>query len=100
MDLVVRTRTMPAPGQTILGRDFVTIPGGKGANQAVAAAKLGGNVHLVGRVGDADFGARLLNGLRQHNVHADIVTVTEGTPSGVAMILVDKAGENSIIVAP
>jgi ribokinase len=100
MDLVVRTRTMPAPGQTVLGTDFVTIPGGKGANQAVAAAKLGGDVHFVGRVGDDDFGQRLLNGLRQHKVNTKFVIVTEGVASGVASILVDRAGENSIVVAP
>src|SRR5947209_7947242 len=97
MDLVCRTTEIPRPGQTILGSDFVTFPGGKGANQAVAAAKLGGDVHFVGRVGDDDFGARLLNGLRQHNVNTDHVTVTEGVPSGVAMIQVNKAGENSIV---
>jgi ribokinase len=100
MDLVCRTPYIPAGGETILGSDFVTIPGGKGANQAVAAAKLGGDVHMIGRVGDDDFGSRLLNGLRQHDVNTRYVTVTEGTSSGVAMILVDKKGENSIVVAP
>jgi ribokinase len=100
MDLVCRTPHMPAPGQTLLGSDLVTIPGGKGANQAVAAAKLGGDVHFVGRVGDDDFGQRLLNGLRNHHVRTDQVTVTEGASSGCALILVDKKGENSIVVAP
>src|SRR5688500_6072563 len=105
MDLVCRTREVPRPGQTILGTDFVTIPGGKGANQAVAAAKLArGNdnapVYMVGRVGEDDFGERLLNGLVQHKVDTRYVTVTEGVPSGVAMILVNRAGENSIVVAP
>jgi ribokinase len=100
MDLVCRTPHMPAGGETILGSDFVTVPGGKGANQAVAAAKLGGDVHMIGRVGDDDFGQRLLNGLKNHGVNTDFVTVTEGMASGVAMILVDKKGENSIIVAP
>ena len=100
MDLVCRTHHIPAPGETILGTDFVTIPGGKGANQAVAAAKLGGDVHMVGRVGDDDFGQRLLNGLGNHRVNIDHVTVTEGTASGVAQILVDRRGENAIVVAP
>src|SRR5688500_15000721 len=95
MDLVCRTQRIPSAGETILGSDFVTIPGGKGANQAVAAAKLGGDVHMVGRVGSDDFGARLLNGLRQHGVNAAHVTVTEGAASGVALIEVDKRGENS-----
>ncbi|HEV7301013.1 MAG TPA: ribokinase [Tepidisphaeraceae bacterium] len=100
MDLVCRTPSMPAPGETILGSNFVTVPGGKGGNQAVAAAKLGGDVHMVGRVGDDDFGARLLNGLKQHKVNVDHVTVSEGIASGIAMILVDTKGENSIVVAP
>lgn len=100
MDLVCRAARVPAPGETILGSDLVTIPGGKGANQAVAAAKLGAEVYFVGRVGNDDFGARLLNGLQQHRVKTDFVTVTEGVSSGCAMILVDKKGENSIIVSP
>jgi ribokinase len=103
MDLVCRVERMPLPGQTILGTDFVTIPGGKGANQAVAAAKLsspGTEVYIVGRVGNDDFGQRLLNGLAGHGVKTDFVTITEGAASGVAMITVDRKGENSIIVAP
>ncbi len=103
MDLVCRTPAMPRPGETILGGDFVTVPGGKGANQAVAAAKLAGDrteVHFIGRVGADDLGQRLLNGLRQHGVGTDFVTVTEKVSSGIAMILVDKKGENSIVVAP
>jgi ribokinase len=103
MYLVCRTRTIPRPGETLLGNDFVTIPGGKGANQAVAAAKLasaGTKVYMVGRVGNDDFGQRLLNGLVQHGVDTTHVTVTENVSSGVAMILVDRKGENSIVVAP
>src|SRR5688572_17613805 len=99
MDLVCRVPRMPAAGATILGSDLSTLPGGKGANQAVAAAKLGAAVHMVGRVGDDDFGARLINGLQQHEVNADYVTVTEGSSSGCALILVDTRGENSIVVA-
>jgi ribokinase len=100
MDLVCRTRRIPVAGETILGENLLTIPGGKGANQAVAAAKLGGDVHFIGRVGEDDFGTRLLTGLRQHNVNTRYVTVTEGVSSGCAMILVDKKGENTIVVAP
>jgi ribokinase len=100
MDLVCRTPRMPAAGETILGSGLATIPGGKGANQAVAAAKLGGDVHFVGRVGDDDFGNRLLTGLRQHRVDVRHVTVTEGLASGCAVILVDRKGENSIVVVP
>src|SRR3954462_4480468 len=99
MDLVCRVQRMPAPGETIMGSDLSTVPGGKGANQAVAAAKLGAQVSLIGRVGDDDFGSRLLNGLQQHKVNTDHVTVTEGASSGCAVILVDKRGENSIVVA-
>ena len=100
MDLVCKTPHIPVPGQTILGSDFVTIPGGKGANQAVAAARLGGDVHFIGRVGDDDLGRRLLDGLNRNKVAVDHVGVTPGAPSGVAMILVDREGENSIVVAP
>ncbi|MGE5608527.1 MAG: ribokinase [Bacillota bacterium] len=100
MDLVCRISRIPAPGETILGSDLVTIPGGKGANQAVAAAKLGGQVYFIGRVGEDDFGQRLLNGLKNHHVDTQYVTVTEGVSSGCALILVDKKGENSIVVAP
>ena len=102
MDLVCRVKQMPKPGQTLLGNDFVTIPGGKGANQAVAAAKLArepSEVYFVGRVGEDDFGQRLLNGLVQHNVQTRFVTITEGVSSGVGVILVDAKGENSIVVA-
>lgn len=100
MDLVCRTARMPAPGETVLGGDLVTVPGGKGANQAVAAAKLGADVHLIARVGDDDFGAHLLTCLQAHKVNTTHVTVTEGVSSGCAMILVDSQGENSIVVSP
>jgi ribokinase len=103
MDLVARAARIPAPGETVLGNDFVTVAGGKGANQAVAAARLstdGTNVHLIARVGDDDFGTRLLTGLHQHRINTQHVTITEGTPTGVAMILVDRRGENAIVVAP
>jgi ribokinase len=103
MDLVCRTPRMPVGGETILGSDFVTIPGGKGANQSVAAARLAGRklrVHHIGRVGDDDFGRRLLKGLRENNVETKHIAVTPGISSGVAMIIVEKSGENRIVVAP
>src|SRR3954469_3911393 len=78
MDLVCRTPHVPRPGETVLGSDLSMIPGGKGANQAVAAARLGGRVHMVGRVGDDDLGRRLLKGLAEDGVGADHVTVTPG----------------------
>jgi ribokinase len=102
-DLVCPVSHIPRPGETILADEVITVPGGKGANQAVAAAKLvkpGTEVHLIGRVGDDGFGERLRNGLESLGVRTEHVLVTEGISSGVAMILVDACGENSIIVAP
>ena len=99
-DLVVRTPHVPAPGETVLGSDLLTLPGGKGANQAVAASRLGASVHMIGRVGDDAFGARLREGLSAEGVGVDHVTVTPGVASGCAMILVDGRGENSIVVSP
>jgi ribokinase len=103
MDLVCRCTRRPEPGETLPGQDLRTLPGGKGANQAVAAAKVAAptdTVHLIGRVGNDDFGQRLLVGLREHGVKTDHVTVTEGAATGCAIILVDKAGENSIVFSP
>jgi ribokinase len=103
MDLVVRTPRIPGPGETVIGQELHTIPGGKGANQAVAAAKLalpGMQVHMVGRVGDDDLGQRLLNGLGHYGVRTRHMTVTEGVASGCALILVDAKGENTIVTAP
>jgi ribokinase len=100
MDLVCRTPRLPGGGETVIGGDLLTIPGGKGANQAVAASRLGGDVHMVGRVGDDDLGRRLLAGLRENGVDVRHVKRTPGAPSGCAMILVDKRGENAIVVSP
>lgn len=99
MDLVCRCPRMPLPGETILGNALMTIPGGKGANQAVAAARLGAPVYMVGRVGNDDFGSRLITGLESHGVNTRFITVTEGIASSCAMILVDEKGENAIVVA-
>jgi len=98
MDLVVHSRRMPAAGQTVLGDRFAATPGGKGANQAVAAARLGGECSLIGRVGDDPFAPALLASLRSAGVNTDGVTVTEGQPSGVAVVLVDAGGDNAIVV--
>ena len=103
MDLVCRTPTLPRAGETIIGSEFLTIPGGKGANQAVAAARIADgrvDVHMVGRVGDDDFGLELRAGLSANGVVTRRVGVTKRMASGVAMILVDRRGENSIVVAP
>jgi ribokinase len=99
MDMVVRAPRMPAPGETILGSRFVTSPGGKGANQAVSAARLGAQVTMVGRVGEDDFGRTLLGNLREEGIDCTHVLPTPDAATGVAMILVDAVGENAIVVA-
>jgi ribokinase len=105
MDLVARARQIPRPGQSIIGTDFETTPGGKGANQAVAAARLGYPVHMVGRVGapcqDSQdiFGQALLDNLAKAGVGTEAVERAAGS-SGVASILVAENGENSIIAVP
>ena len=103
-DLVARTRRVPAPGETVLGSDLLTVPGGKGANQAVAAARLAGRsgpaVHFVGRVGDDDAGTRLRDTLTRHHVDTTHLRTTRNAASGCAVILVDSRGQNSIVVSP
>lgn len=98
-DLVVGVDRRPAPGETVLGSDLATHPGGKGANQAVAAARLGGRVGIVGRVGDDGHGALLRGALAEAGVDLAHLAVTPG-PSGVALITVGPDGDNSIIVSP
>lgn len=100
MDLVVRAPRHPAPGETILGTDFQTFPGGKGANQAVAAARLGGRVRMIGRVGEDGFGDQLVETLRRDGVDTSFVRRTEGIASGVALITVSESGQNNIVVVP
>ncbi len=98
-DLVVRAPKLPERGETVLGGSFAVFPGGKGANQAVAAARLGASVVMVGRVGDDPFGGQLRAGLAQEGIDVTHVRATEGTASGVALITVDTAGHNTIVVA-
>jgi ribokinase len=100
MDISVTVPRLPAPGATVLGAAAVFTPGGKGANQAVAAARLGGEVRMTGCVGGDDFGRRLLAALRDAGVAAEGVRVVDHVPTGLAMISVDRAGENIITVAP
>lgn len=99
MDLVVRVPHAPVPGETVLGGDFTTFPGGKGANQAVAAARMGGEVTLVGRVGNDDFGNTLIQVLVEDQVKTTYVTKDSDAKSGIAMIAVADNGENMIVVA-
>ena len=100
MDLVVQTPSLPLPGQTLLGGPFSTFPGGKGANQAVAAARAGGQVSMVGCVGDDAYGAALQNGLDAEGVGSTYILRRTGVSSGVALIAVAPDGQNTIIVAP
>ncbi|MBD1876456.1 ribokinase [Nodosilinea sp. FACHB-131] len=100
MDLVCRTPHLPQPGETILGTQFETLPGGKGANQAVAAARLGAPTTMVGRVGEDDFGHQLIQGLQKAGVDASGVAVDGEASTGVAAIAVDSAGQNTIVVVP
>ncbi len=100
MDLVVRVPRMPMPGETIIGSDARTIPGGKGANQAVAAARLGAQVTMVGRVGDDGFGQTLWEGLGQEGIDATHVRQDPQAVTGLALIALDNSGQNQIIVAP
>ena len=99
MDLVVRCPHLPAPGETVLGEAFATSPGGKGANQAVGAARLGARVSMLGRVGTDAFGQTLLKNLGDEGVDCTNVLTTSAAPSGAAMVIVDARGENSIVVA-
>jgi ribokinase len=100
MDLVVHAPRHPKIGETLLGTDFCTCPGGKGANQAVAAARLGGSVKMVGRVGSDGFGDVLLNTLVLDGVDCTYVRRDIHESTGVALITVDSNGQNTIVVAP
>ncbi len=99
-DMVIQSPKLPLPGETILGGQFFMFPGGKGANQAVAAARLGGNVTLVARTGDDVFGRQAVAQFREEGIHTNFVSTDPDQPSGVALIMVDTRGENSIAVAP
>ncbi|GAB4032179.1 ribokinase [Spirosoma jeollabukense] len=99
-DMVVKTRKLPAPGETVLGGTFLMNPGGKGANQAVGAARLGGQVTFVTKVGNDIFGQQALSGFQQEGINTAYILTDKEHPSGVALINVDESGENCITVAP
>ena len=99
MDLVARSSRIPKPGETIIGGEFRTVPGGKGANQAVAAARMGAEVSMVGRLGQDAFAQPLLENLSAAGIDYTFVKQDPGAATGVALIVVDDAGENSIVVA-
>jgi ribokinase len=98
-DMIIRTPRIPRPGETILGGDFFVAAGGKGANQAVAAARAGGQVTFVARVGRDVFGRQAIEGFRQDGINVEHITCDPEKPSGVALIFVSEGGANSIAVA-
>jgi ribokinase len=98
LDLVARVAKLPRPGETVLGSEFKQVPGGKGANQAVAAALLGAGVTMIGRVGDDAFGELLIAALAKRGVRNELVLPTPGATSGLALIGVEDSGQNAITV--
>ncbi|MBK8044377.1 MAG: ribokinase [Haliscomenobacter sp.] len=98
--MVVKSKSLPGPGETIMGGTFFMNAGGKGANQAVAAARLGGDVLFVAKVGNDIFGRQSIDGFKKENVNTDFVLIDEKNPSGTALIMVNEEGENCIVVAP
>ncbi len=100
-DLIVQVARLPRPGETAQGGDLRRLPGGKGANQAVAAGRLGAYVELIGAIGDDDLGAELVRGLVAEDVGVDAVTVIPGRSRGVALVVVDGGGgENTVTISP
>lgn len=99
-DMVVKADRIPLPGETVIGGEFTVVRGGKGANQAVAAARLGSRVTLIARVGKDVFGEEAVANLRREGIETDYVFQDAEEPTGVALIFVDREGENSIVVAP
>ena len=99
-DMVIKTEKLPAPGETILGGKFLMNPGGKGANQAVAAARLGGKITFITKRGNDLFGNQAVGLLMREGIDTQFIVKDLELPSGVALITVDSRGENSIVVAP
>lgn len=100
MDLVARAQRLPRAGETLPGESFFTVPGGKGANQAVAVARLGGSVAMIGNVGDDDYGRQLHRALYVEGIDCQGVITCPGVSSGVALITVDAASQNCIVIIP
>jgi ribokinase len=100
MDMIVRTARIPKPGETVLGGRFIQSRGGKGANQAVAAARLGAEVTLIARLGKDDAGQSAFESFEKERINTRYIAWDEKTPSGVALIMIDTTGENIICVAP
>jgi ribokinase len=100
LDLVVRVAVLPRPGETVLGDRLLRFAGGKGANQAVAAARLGAEVRMIGRVGSDAFGDELIRGLEEDRVDVSGIVRDGDEPSGAALIVVEEGGQNTVTVAP
>jgi len=100
IDFFSVVKEMPAAGETIVGKDFFVTPGGKGANQAVACGRLGLNTTMIGRVGNDDFANTLIDNFKRENISIDGISRDESTYTGVANIILDSDGQNSIIQAP
>lgn len=98
MDLVIRAQRLPSPGETLRGESFATVPGGKGANQAVAAARLGGSVAMIGAVGADAYGEQLRAALIAEQIDCQAVAVCEDVSTGIASILVDAQSQNAIVI--
>ena len=99
-DMVIKTDKLPGPGETVLGGTFFMNPGGKGANQAVAAARLGGKVNFITKLGSDLFGSETIGRLKKEGIDVKNIVKDKETPSGVALITVNSYGENNIVVAP
>jgi ribokinase len=100
MDLVVRAKRAPSAGETVVGSSFSRFPGGKGANQAVAAARLGGEVTMVGKLGSDDFGREMLRTLEAEGIATDYISFDESASTGIGSIVLEEDGQNRIIVVP
>ncbi|MGB9595429.1 MAG: ribokinase [Candidatus Poribacteria bacterium] len=99
-DLIATVPRLPSPGETVMGIDFIVAPGGKGANQAVAIARIGGDVTFIAKIGIDDNGKRSLENFKKDGINTDFVFQTDEAPSGVALIFVDKNGENMLVPVP
>jgi len=100
MDVVVKVPHLPLPGETLTGENFEMIPGGKGANQAVAATRLGANVVMIGCVGDDPFARRLREALAREGISTEYICSVSGITSGMALITLDENGQNTIVLSP
>ncbi|MDR2901390.1 MAG: ribokinase [Treponema sp.] len=100
VDLTAKTPHMPVPGETVLGKGFKLGPGGKGGNQATAAARAGSKVNMITKLGDDEFGAVAMKTFKADGINLDYTPITKDHPTGTALILVDDSGENVVVINP